>query len=192
VPTLGRFLRPNGMALAAAATTAERARLDAACANIWRWMPMALARGIPMGLGGDNMHGRQAWDAAELARLGASPARAVAALTGAAARVCRLADRGFLRPGLLADLVAVDGDPLLDPDALQRVRVVMCRGRLASLLPVPNGASDHQFGDARGAARINVARQPWISESETSLCGPCAMEHRKRALRGASIRISAH
>ena len=70
------------------------------------------------------MHGRQAWDAAELVRLGASPAKAVAALTGAAAQICRLADRGFLRPGLLADLVAVDGDPPLDPDTLQRVRLM--------------------------------------------------------------------
>jgi imidazolonepropionase-like amidohydrolase len=134
VPTLGRFLRPDGMALAAAATPAERTRLQAACANIQRWVPLAVRRGIPMGLGGDNMHGRQAWDATELVRLGASPSQAVAALTGAAARICRLSDRGFLRQGRLADIVAVDGDPLLDPNALQRVRAVMCRGRFLSLI----------------------------------------------------------
>jgi imidazolonepropionase-like amidohydrolase len=134
VPTLGRFLRPDGMALAAAATPAERARLAAACANIRYWVPLALTRGIPMAIGGDNMHGRQAWDAAELVRLGASPGQAVAMITGMAARICRLTDRGFLRVGCVADLAVVDGDPLLDPDALQRVRAVMLNGKWASLI----------------------------------------------------------
>lgn len=134
VPTLGRFLRPDGMALGAAATPAERARLDAACASLRRWVPLAIARGIPIGLGGDNMHGRQAWDAAALVGLGATPGQGVAALTGGAARILGLPDRGFLRAGMLADLVAVDGDPLVDPDALQRVRAVIARGRLLSLL----------------------------------------------------------
>ena len=139
VPTLGRFLRPDGMALAAASTEAERMRLEAACARLRHWVPLALARGVRIGLGGDNMHGRQAWDACELVRLGATPARAIAALTGDGAAICGLNDRGFLRSGLLADCVAVDGDPLLDPDALQRVRAVLRGGRIASLLPVATG-----------------------------------------------------
>jgi len=87
-----------------------------------------------MAIGGDNMHGRQAWDAAELVRLGASPGQAVAMITGMAARICRLTDRGFLRVGCVADLAVVDGDPLLDPDALQRVRAVMLNGKWASLI----------------------------------------------------------
>jgi imidazolonepropionase-like amidohydrolase len=128
VPTLGRFLRPDGMALAAAATPESRRRLALACDSLRRWVPLALARGTRIGLGGDNMHGRQAWDAAELVRLGATPAQAVAALTGGAAAICRLADRGLLRPGMLADLVAVEGDPLHDPHSLQRVRRVLARG----------------------------------------------------------------
>jgi imidazolonepropionase-like amidohydrolase len=128
VATLGRFLHPDGMARGAAATTVERARLAAACDSIRRWVPQVLARGIAIGLGGDNMHGRQAWDAAALVQLGADPARAIAALTGTAARLCRLPDRGFLRPGLRADLVAVAGDPLADPVALQRVHRVFQGG----------------------------------------------------------------
>jgi imidazolonepropionase-like amidohydrolase len=133
VATLGRFLRPDGMALAAAATPAQAARLDAACDSLRRWVPRALARGIRIGLGGDNMHGRQAWDAGALGGLGASPAQAVAALTGLAAQLCGLADRGFLRAGMLADLVAVEGNPLADPTALQRPAFVMCAGRVAAL-----------------------------------------------------------
>ena len=132
VATLGRFLRPDGMALTAAAIPAQAARLEAACDSLRRWVPRALDRGIRIGLGGDNMHGRQAWDAGALVRLGASPAQAVAALTGLAAQLCGRSDRGFLRPGLLADLVAVEGDPLVDPAALERPAFVMCAGRVVA------------------------------------------------------------
>ena len=37
---------------------------------------------------------------------------------------------GAIAPGLEADLVAVDGDPLTDPSALTRVRFVMRRGTI--------------------------------------------------------------
>jgi len=128
VATLGRFLHPDGMARGAAATPVDCARLAAARDSIRKWMPSALARGIAIGLGGDNMHGRQAWDVAALVRLGAEPGLAIAALTGTAARLCRLPDRGFLRAGLRADLVAVAGDPLADPSTLQRVHRVFQGG----------------------------------------------------------------
>ena len=37
---------------------------------------------------------------------------------------------GAIAPGLEADLVAVDGDPLTDPQALTRVRFVMKGGKV--------------------------------------------------------------
>ena len=61
---------------------------------------------------------------------GQSPKDAVTSATGRAARALGLDDRGDLRPGLLADLVAVDGDPLADVAAMGRVVFVMKGGRI--------------------------------------------------------------
>ena len=57
-------------------------------------------------------------------------ADALASATSVAARVCGLGDRtGRLAPGLDADLLLVEGDPLADAGALERVRLVVSRGR---------------------------------------------------------------
>jgi imidazolonepropionase-like amidohydrolase len=40
--------------------------------------------------------------------------------------------KGRIAPGYDADLLAVDGDPLADPAALQRVRAVYARGALVA------------------------------------------------------------
>lgn len=48
--------------------------------------------------------------------------------TSGSARVFRLNDRGSIRPGLLADLVSVTGDPTRDVAALRRVHLVMKGG----------------------------------------------------------------
>jgi imidazolonepropionase-like amidohydrolase len=59
-------------------------------------------------------------------------ATAVASATAVAARRCGLAERkGRLRRGLDADLLVVDGDPLTDITALERVVAVMVSGRWA-------------------------------------------------------------
>jgi imidazolonepropionase-like amidohydrolase len=51
--------------------------------------------------------------------------------TGLAAEALGLADRlGTLQPGKLADLVIVDGDPLRDIAALQRVHMVVKGGEV--------------------------------------------------------------
>jgi imidazolonepropionase-like amidohydrolase len=56
---------------------------------------------------------------------------AIVSATSLAARALGLADRlGAVAPGLDADLVAVDGDPLADITAMQRVRFVMKAGRV--------------------------------------------------------------
>ncbi|WP_433855061.1 amidohydrolase family protein [Streptomyces kronopolitis] len=46
-----------------------------------------------------------------------------------AARALGLTDTGTLRPGMRADLLVVDGDPLHELDALRRVRHVVANGR---------------------------------------------------------------
>ncbi len=60
---------------------------------------------------------------------GLSPAQVVETVTTASARAIGLGDRtGALRPGLAADLLAVDGDPLADLEALRAVRLVVAGG----------------------------------------------------------------
>jgi imidazolonepropionase-like amidohydrolase len=64
--------------------------------------------------------------------VGMSPAEALAAATTGAARLLGMENEiGRIAPGLSADLIAVDGDPLADVRVLERVRFVMARGRVA-------------------------------------------------------------
>jgi imidazolonepropionase-like amidohydrolase len=58
----------------------------------------------------------------QLVRAGLTPAEAVVAATSAPAEVFGLADRGRLTVGARADLLLVDGDPLVDIAATQRIR----------------------------------------------------------------------
>jgi imidazolonepropionase-like amidohydrolase len=74
-------------------------------------------------------HGDNARELALLVDYGLSPVQALTAATSTNARVLRLErELGRVRPGMLADLVAVEGDPTRDIDALRRVRLVMKGG----------------------------------------------------------------
>jgi imidazolonepropionase-like amidohydrolase len=52
------------------------------------------------------------------------------AATSANARFFKLQDRGAIKPGLLADLVVVEGDPTADISALRAVRLVVKGGEV--------------------------------------------------------------
>ena len=96
----------------------------------------AIAAGAPVALGTDATvipHGDNARELAALVEVGLSPAAAIRAATSDAAALLGLADRtGAIEPGLDADLIAVDGDPLADVTALARdqIRFVMRAGRV--------------------------------------------------------------
>jgi len=66
---------------------------------------------------------------------GLSPAAILQSATVNAARVIGDPRLGVLRPGAHADLIAVDGDPLADLSAIQRVRFVMKGGAVVVVPP---------------------------------------------------------
>jgi imidazolonepropionase-like amidohydrolase len=68
---------------------------------------------------------------AYMVRLGQTPAEAIRSATLVAAELMGWRDRvGSIEPGKLADLIAVEGDPLDDVAALEDVRFVMKGGRV--------------------------------------------------------------
>lgn len=94
----------------------------------------AVAAGATMGYGTDSgvyPHGDNARQFAYQVRFGQTPMQAMRSATIDAARLMRWDDRiGSIAAGKLADLVAVDGDPVVDVRVLERVRFVMKGGQI--------------------------------------------------------------
>jgi imidazolonepropionase-like amidohydrolase len=92
-------------------------------------------RGLKIVMGTDagaGAHGRNAEEIIARVREGGQPPiDAITSATSLGAEALGLADRiGSVRPGLEADLVAVEGDPLRDITALSRVVFVMRGGKV--------------------------------------------------------------
>jgi imidazolonepropionase-like amidohydrolase len=98
-----------------------------------RSFQLAMKSGVPICMGGDVgvfAHGKNWLEMEAMQRAGMAPAQVMIAATSGNAHIFHLTDRGAIKPGLLADLVAVDGDPTRDVSAVEHVRLVMKGGEV--------------------------------------------------------------
>ena len=94
---------------------------------------LAMQAGVPICMGGDVgvfAHGQNWLEMEAMQRAGMPAAQVIIAATSGNAGILHLTDRGAVKPGLLADLVAVDGDPTRDISAVRNVRFVMKGGQI--------------------------------------------------------------
>jgi imidazolonepropionase-like amidohydrolase len=93
----------------------------------------AIASGVKIAFGTDAAvfpHGENAKEFSSYVRLGMTPLAALRSATLNAADLLGKTDRGVIAAGKLADLIAVDGNPLENISATERVQFVMLGGRV--------------------------------------------------------------
>lgn len=91
----------------------------------------ARAFGVKVAYGGDTYHGHPSAELAMLRQAGYSPMEALQVITRNGAQLCDLDDVvGTIEPGKRANIIAVQGDPLADTEAVEQVRFVMKGGEI--------------------------------------------------------------
>jgi len=134
VPTLMAFTGIRERLGTGVYTPVVEAKVRMTLEAVGRAARLAHEAGVPVVFGTDAAvypHGRNAGEFAQLVHYaGMSPAEAIAAATTGAAHLLGLdGEVGRIAPGLSADLIAVEGDPLTDVTRLEHVEFVMVRGR---------------------------------------------------------------
>ena len=96
-------------------------------------LQLAMKAGVPICMGGDvgvYSHGENWLEMDAMRRAGMRTADVLVAATSGNAAIFHLTDRGSVRPGLLADLVAVEGDPTRDISMVRNVKLVIKGGKV--------------------------------------------------------------
>ena len=127
--TFAIFMHPNGIEQGDGQRPAIMDKMRWARRVVAETFPRHLASGVRFACGTDSVHGAMPFELQTLVRLGVSPREALLAGTRRGAEACRVdKDVGTLEPGKRADLIAVDGNPLKDMGAMERVSLVMKDG----------------------------------------------------------------
>lgn len=105
---------------------ATAARYDRSFEKMVEFVGRMYRAGVPVLAGTDEMPGFTLHRELELyVRAGLTPAQALQVATYTAAEHARAADRGRVAPGMLADLVLVDGDPTREITDLRKAALVI-------------------------------------------------------------------
>jgi len=97
-------------------------------------LPRAIKSGVKIAMGSDLGEGDHTLEFQLLIDNGMSPRAALTAATRSAAELLGATDQvGTVQPGRLADLVAMDGDPLANPALFRKVSFVMKGGEVVRL-----------------------------------------------------------
>jgi imidazolonepropionase-like amidohydrolase len=124
-PEVFRLMKEKGVALCPTLSVGNQARKPA-------MMKAALEAGVTIASGSDvgvYAHGDNARELEAMVKFGMSPVDTLRSATSINARVLHLEKQiGQVTPGLLADVIAVEGDPTRDISATRKVRFVMKGG----------------------------------------------------------------
>jgi len=138
--TFAIFLHPEGIEQGDGRNPVIMDKMRWARRRVDERFPRHLASGVRFACGTDSVHGRMPFELQTLVRLGVSPRDALLAGTRAGAQACRVdAEVGTLERGKRADLIAIEGNPLVDIGAMDRVRLVVKDGAVCGGLPGDDG-----------------------------------------------------
>ncbi len=126
-PEVFRLMKEKGVALCPTLSVGNQTRKPA-------MMKAAIEAGVTIVAGSDVgvfAHGDNARELEAMVKFGMQPVDALRSATSINAHVMHLEKQiGSVKPGLLADLIAVEGDPTKDVSVIRKVKLVMKGGKV--------------------------------------------------------------